>query len=82
MIIRRTAVKLALAAVVAVAAVPMTAGAAFAAPHAEQMDGSDHGNSNMPARQDPQPDRGQDCLVHGKWGGINEDHCGPSNPDT
>lgn len=45
-------------------------------PHWNVEDGCQHGNSGKPCRPDPQPDRGKDCLPHGKWGGINEDHCG------
>ena len=33
-----------------------------------------HGASNKPCREDPQPDRGKDCLDHGMARG-NEDHC-------
>lgn len=73
--IRRFATKALVVTVLAFAAVPATAGLAYAAPHSEQADGSDHGNSNKPAREDPQPNKGKDCEVHGKWGGVNEDHC-------
>jgi hypothetical protein len=48
---------------------------AVAVPHQEQADGSDHGNSNKPAKDDPNPDKGKDCELHGNHGGINEDHC-------
>jgi len=34
-----------------------------------------HGNSNKPCREDPQPTHGKDCQVHGKNGGLNQDHC-------
>lgn len=54
--------------------------ASAAPPHAEQMDGSDHGNSSKPARQDPRPTRGKDCQPHGLWGGMNEDHCADGTP--
>lgn len=33
-----------------------------------------HGSAGTPCRDDPQPDRGKDCLDHGKARG-NEDHC-------
>ncbi len=33
-----------------------------------------HGASNKPCRDDPQPERGKDCLDHGMARG-NEDHC-------
>ena len=36
----------------------------------------EHGNSGAPCRDDPQPERGEDCELHGNQGGINEDHCG------
>ena len=35
----------------------------------------EHGNSQKPCRDDPQPDRGKDCEEHGNQGGVNEDHC-------
>ena len=36
----------------------------------------EHGNSQKPCKDDPQPDRGKDCEEHGpKDGGVNEDHC-------
>ena len=35
----------------------------------------DHGNSQKPCEEDPQPDRGKDCEAHGKNGGVNEAHC-------
>jgi hypothetical protein len=35
----------------------------------------EHGNSAKPCRDDPQPDKGKDCEVHGNNGGVNEDHC-------
>ena len=47
---------------------------------AEQADGSDHGNTGKPTKQDPNADKGRDCAEHGKTGGVNEDHCGPVNP--
>jgi len=41
----------------------------------------DHGNAQKPCRPDPQPDRGKDCLPHGRLGGENEDHCGPTETE-
>jgi len=36
----------------------------------------EHGNSQKPCKDDPQPTHGQDCDEHGpKNGGQNEDHC-------
>ena len=35
----------------------------------------EHGNSQKPCKDDPQPDRGKDCEEHGNQGGVNEDHC-------
>ena len=35
----------------------------------------EHGNSEKPCKDDPQPDRGKDCDEHGQQGGVNEDHC-------
>jgi len=36
----------------------------------------EHGNSQKPCKDDPQPDKGKDCEEHGpKNGGVNEDHC-------
>jgi hypothetical protein len=43
--------------------------------HTEVVDGCDHGASAKICREDPQGTRGKDCVVHGKWGGRNEDHC-------
>jgi LPXTG-motif cell wall-anchored protein len=42
----------------------------------------EHGNSNKPCKDDPQPEHGKDCEEHGpKNGGVNEDHCkGEDNP--
>lgn len=37
-------------------------------------DNCSHGNANKPCKEDPQPDRGKDCLDHGVARG-NEDHC-------
>ena len=76
MSIKRIAGTVLVAGILTFGAMPMLATSAVAAPHSEQMDGSDHGNANKPARQDPQPDKGKDCMDHGNWGGENEDHCG------
>src|SRR5687767_7363819 len=35
----------------------------------------EHGNSQKPCKEDPQPDKGKDCEEHGNQGGVNEDHC-------
>ncbi len=35
----------------------------------------EHGNSQKPCKDDPQPNHGQDCEEHGNQGGQNEDHC-------
>ena len=35
----------------------------------------EHGNSQKPCKEDPQPDHGKDCEEHGNHGGVNEDHC-------
>ena len=35
----------------------------------------EHGNSQKPCKDDPQPNHGQDCDEHGNQGGVNEDHC-------
>ncbi len=41
----------------------------------------EHGNSQKPCKDDPQPGHGQDCDEHGpKNGGVNEDHCSPPPP--
>lgn len=37
-----------------------------------------HGNSNKPCKDDPNPEHGKDCEEHGKYGGVNEDHCTPT----
>ena len=51
-------------------------------PHAEEADGSDHGATGKPAKDDPNPGKGKDCVQHGNHGGVNEDHCGPADrPD-
>ena len=38
-------------------------------------DECEHGNSAKPCKEDPQPDKGKECEVHGQMGGVNEDHC-------
>ena len=38
-------------------------------------DECEHGNSAKPCKEDPQPDKGKDCELHGNNGGVNEDHC-------
>lgn len=35
----------------------------------------EHGNSQKPCKDDPQPEHGKDCEEHGNQGGVNEDHC-------
>jgi hypothetical protein len=35
----------------------------------------EHGNSQKPCKDDPQPDHGNECDEHGNMGGQNEDHC-------
>ena len=35
----------------------------------------EHGNSQKPCKDDPQPDHGAECKEHGQKGGVNEDHC-------
>lgn len=35
----------------------------------------EHGNSQKPCKEDPQPDHGNECDEHGNKGGQNEDHC-------
>lgn len=42
--------------------------------HQEQVDGSDHGATSKPSKDDPSSN-GKDCELHGNNGGINEDHC-------
>jgi hypothetical protein len=54
--------------------------AAFAAssdkpPSPPGQDECEHGNSQKPCKEDPQPDHGADCEEHGNQGGVNEDHC-------
>lgn len=51
-------------------------------PHQEEQDGCDHGNSNKPCKDDPQPDHGSECDVHGNHGGVNEDHCNGTTTTT
>lgn len=38
----------------------------------------EHGNSGKDCKPDPQPGHGKDCEKHGKKGGVNEDHCTPT----
>jgi hypothetical protein len=38
-------------------------------------DQCEHGNNLKPCKDDPQPDKGNDCKEHGNQGGVNEDHC-------
>ncbi|MEI2713511.1 MAG: hypothetical protein V9G04_09525 [Nocardioides sp.] len=80
MSIRRTFISIAFSGALALGTGIGVAGIASADPgngraHQEQVDGCDHGATGRPCRPDPQPTKGQDCLVHGNWGGINEDHC-------
>lgn len=42
----------------------------------------EHGNSQKPCKDDPNPDHGQDCDEHGNQGGQNEDHCKNETPPT
>ena len=35
----------------------------------------EHGNSQKPCKDDPQPEHGNECDEHGNLGGQNEDHC-------
>jgi hypothetical protein len=41
-----------------------------------------HGNTSKPCKEDPQPDKGNDCEEHGNHGGVNEDHCAESETTT
>lgn len=78
MSIRKLATRTLLAGALALGTAPMALSLAYAGtgnPHSEQQDGCDHGNSNKPCKDDPQPNRGKDCMNHGNWGGQNEDHC-------
>lgn len=81
MTVPRTSRSLGLAAALALLVTPVAATSASADPgrggnpHWNVEDGCRHGASGKPCRPDPQPDRGKDCLPHGHWGGINEDHC-------
>lgn len=76
--------RLALAATLSLGLAPLAVGAAAADPgngkaaHWNQEDGCNHGNSGKPCKDDPQPNNGKDCLTHGNWGGVNEDHCAPA----
>ena len=40
----------------------------------------EHGNAAKPCKEDPQPDKGKDCELHGNNGGVNEDHCEGTTP--
>ena len=42
----------------------------------------EHGNSQKPCKEDPQPDHGKDCEEHGNHGGVNEDHCKADETNT
>jgi hypothetical protein len=42
----------------------------------------EHGNSQKPCKDDPQPNHGQDCDEHGNQGGVNEDHCTSESTPT
>jgi len=65
-------------AVLGVAAAPAIA----TNPHHEEQDGCDHGATSKPCKDDPQPEHGKDCEVHGNHGGINEDHCEVTSSTT
>ena len=63
-----------------IAAFGLGTAAAFAAssdkpPLPPGQDECEHGNSQKPCKDDPQPDHGGDCEEHGNQGGVNEDHC-------
>ncbi len=40
----------------------------------------EHGNAAKPCKEDPQPEKGKDCEVHGNKGGVSEDHCNGTTP--
>jgi hypothetical protein len=42
----------------------------------------EHGNSQKPCKDDPQPTHGKDCENHGNSGGVNEDHCATTTTET
>ena len=50
--------------------------------HIEELDGCDHGATGKACRPDPQPQHGKDCEVHGRHGGVNEDHCSATTVTT
>jgi hypothetical protein len=63
-----------------IAAFGLGTAAAFAAssdkpPSPPGQDECEHGNTQKPCKEDPQPDRGADCEEHGNHGGVNEDRC-------
>jgi hypothetical protein len=63
-----------------IAAFGLGTAAAFAAgsdkpPSPPGQDECEHGNSQKPCKEDPQPEHGADCEEHGNQGGVNEDHC-------
>jgi hypothetical protein len=63
-----------------IAAFGLGGAAAFAGtsdkpPSPPGQDECEHGNSQKPCKDDPQPDKGKDCDEHGNSGGVNEDHC-------
>lgn len=65
---------LAALAVAGIALIPAAA-AADPGPKSQADTECSHGNSNKPCKDDPQPDHGKECQVHGNHGGVNEDHC-------
>lgn len=67
---------------VSIALIPAAANAAPKDPHQEETDGCDHGHTGKPCKDDPQPDHGKECEVHGNHGGVNEDHCDEQEPTT
>lgn len=80
MLARTTLARLGVATVMVVASAPMAFGSAQAAGNSDNAhwnfeDGCAHGATKKPCKEDPQPTKGKDCLRHGNWGGINEDHC-------
>ncbi len=72
---------------VMIAAFGLGTAAAFAAssdkpPSPPGQDECEHGNTQKPCKEDPQPDHGQDCDEHGNQGGVNEDHCTSESTPT
>ena len=70
-----------------IAAFGLGGAAAFGAtsdkpPSPPGQDECEHGNSQKPCKEDPQPDHGADCDLHGKQGGVNEDHCAGETTTT